>query len=369
MTAGDRGVDRPAAGPGAALGGGAADALHAARAWLDAGLGVAMARVVGTWGSSPRRPGSIMCVNERGGFEGSVSGGCVETAVVEEALGVLADGTPRLLEYGVSNEDAWEVGLACGGTVEVYVERLDGSDLLEALALDSDREAARVVATDLTSGTHTVFDARSGDHSIVTVTPRNAEGDGGPGATADVHAAARSVLVADHSQTLGVADGRVFLHAVNPPVRVIVIGAVHITQALATLAGAVGFEVVVVDPRTAFATPERFPGVDLVHAWPTDAFERRGLDRRTAVVALTHDPKLDDPGLAEAVASDAFYVGALGSTRTHARRLERLEADGVAADRLARIHAPIGLDIGARTPEEIAVAVVAEIVQALRSSR
>jgi xanthine dehydrogenase accessory factor len=345
------------------------DALDIARRWLDEGLRVALARVVGTWGSSPRRPGSVMCVNERGEFAGSVSGGCVETAVVEEALGVLQGGEPRLLDYGVTNEDAWEVGLACGGSVEVLVERLADTSLADALDAPSDRGAPRVVATDLEGGGRVVFTMGAGNIGTVTVTAENADMAHDLAESRTLLAAAGAALDSDRSHAVEVNGHRVFLHAVNPPVRVLVIGAVHIAQALVSMVRAVGFDVVVVDPRTAFATPDRFAGVELVHAWPDEAFGRLGLDRRTAVVALTHDPKLDDPALAAAVRSDAFYVGALGSSRTHARRLERLGENGVPADRLERIQAPIGLDIGARTPGEIAASVVAEIVQTLRASR
>jgi len=163
-------------------------------------------------------------------------------------------------------------------------------------------------------------------------------------------------------------DGEeVFLRPHNPPVRVVVVGAVHLAQALVPMAQATGFLPVVVDPRDDFATEERFPGVSLVHTWPGEAHRGLSVDHRTAVVVVTHDPKLDDPALVEALASPAFYVGALGSRRTHARRLERLGAAGISGSALARIRAPVGLDIGARTPEEIAVAILAEIVEALRS--
>jgi xanthine dehydrogenase accessory factor len=309
-----------------------------------------------------------MCVNERGEFAGSVSGGCVETAVAEEALGVLKDGTPRLLAYGVTNEDAWEVGLACGGSVEVFVERLADADLLDALTPPHDRGAPRVVATHLAGGGRAILRMGTAHDGTVTVTTVDGVITDELAESGALLEAARSAVEADRSHAVEVDGHRVFLDAVTPPVRVLVVGAVHIAQALVAMIRAAGFEVIVVDPRTAFASTDRFPGVELVHAWPGEAFERLGLDRRTAVVALTHDPKLDDPALVAAVASDAFYVGALGSSRTHARRVERLRDEGVSAERVGRIHAPIGLDIGARTPGEIAAAVVAEIVQALRGA-
>lgn len=165
------------------------------------------------------------------------------------------------------------------------------------------------------------------------------------------------------------AGGHVFLRVYAPPVRLVIVGAVHVAQALAAMARASGFHVVVVDPRRAFATDERFPGTRLVHAWPDEALADLTLDHRTAVVTLTHDPKLDDPALETALESPAFYVGALGSTRTHGRRLERLREAGVADPVLERIHGPVGLDIGARTPGEIAVSVLAEVVAELHGGR
>ena len=310
-----------------------------------------------------------MCVRGTGEFIGSVSGGCVETAVIDEAQGVLGDGTPRRLEYGVTNEDAWEVGLACGGSVEVYVERVSDAALLDALSPALSRGEARVVATELRTGVSVLLDVPPSGDGTVTVTAVSPDTTGAPDIPSDLTSAALDALAADRSGAWEAAGHGWFLHAVLPPVRVVVVGAVHISQALVTMARAAGFEAVVVDPRTAFATAQRFPGVDLVHAWPAEAFERLGLDRRSAVVALTHDPKLDDPALVAALAGDVFYVGALGSSRTHARRLARLGEAGVASDRLERIHAPIGLDIAARTPGEIAASVVAEIVQTLRASR
>jgi xanthine dehydrogenase accessory factor len=179
--------------------------------------------------------------------------------------------------------------------------------------------------------------------------------------------AARQALLDDRSATVTDASGDVFLRAYNPPVRLIVVGAVHIAGPLARMAHAAGMEVHIVDPRSTFASNERFPGVRLVHAWPEAAFAELRPDHRTGVVTLTHDAKLDDPALVGALATPAFYIGALGSRRTHAKRLARLRDRGVSEAEIARIRAPIGLDIGARTPAEIAVAIMAELVGHLRS--
>ena len=282
-------------------------------------------------------------------MEGSVSGGCVENAVAAEAMEVLRIGAPRLVDYGVTDDRAWAVGLACGGRLEVRIEPFT-ADVEEVLRGPDGRGARIVVVLDLESGERTRLDLSESS-------------DGLP---AEAVRAAGEALEADRSGTVEVEDRRLFLEVLSPPVRVVIIGAVHIGQHLAELVAALGWEVVVVDPRTRFATAERFPGVALVHEWPDGAFARLGLDRRTAVVTVTHDPKLDDPALTAAIESDAFYVGALGSRRTHASRVERLGAAGVTPEAIDRIRAPVGLDLGARTPPEIAASIVAEIVQTLR---
>jgi len=182
----------------------------------------------------------------------------------------------------------------------------------------------------------------------------------------EVAEAARAALLADRSTTVETADGPVFLNVFNPPLRMILVGAVHISQALAPMAAMTGYDVHVIDPRRAFATGERFPGVNLSHDWPDEAMARLKPDLRTAVVTLTHDPKLDDPALEAALRSDAFYIGALGSKKTHASRLARLAARGVAEHEMARINGPVGLAIGAKSPAEIAVSILAQVTEALR---
>jgi xanthine dehydrogenase accessory factor len=220
-------------------------------------------------------------------------------------------------------------------------------DVLERILRALAARRGVVVATELATGAATVLDPL-------------APGD------APLSAAAREAALRDTSRVVEGPGGETFLRVFNPPVRVVVIGAVHITQALAPMVRLAGYDVVVVDPRAAFATEARLPGVPLVCAWPDEGLARVGLDRRTAVVALTHDPKLDDPALAAALRSDAFYVGALGSRRTHAARCERLRALGLDDAAIARIHGPIGLRIGAVSPGEVAASIVAEIVADLR---
>ncbi len=309
-----------------------------ALAWHKAGKGAVLATVVETWGSAPRRVGSQLAVSGAGEIQGSVSGGCVEGAVVVEALDALDDGKARVLEFGVSDGDAFAVGLACGGTIRVLVEPVGETlplDLLEQLvAARAAREPVAVVA-DLVDGDRLL--TRHGYEDRFRMDRSGFE-----------------------------EDGRFFVAIHNPPLRMIVVGAVHIAQALVPMARLAGYDPTLVDPRDSFGSQDRFPGETILHDWPDDAVRALGLDARTALVLLTHDPKLDDPALEQALAANVFYIGALGSTRTHAKRVERLLAKGFTDAQIARIHGPVGLDIGAASPAEIAVSIMAECTQVLR---
>jgi xanthine dehydrogenase accessory factor len=322
-----------------------------AAGWLEGGARVALATVTQTWSSSPRPAGSQMAIDDRGRFEGSVSGGCVEAAVVEAGLDFLATGKPRTIEFGVSNERAWEVGLACGGRVEVFVGGADRDALREIARLREER-ATFGIAIDLESGKTDVF--RDGD---VPEALRSVWGE-----LASAADGGTQVLEA------GADRARTFMRVERPPVRIVVIGAVHLTQVLAQLAKLSAFDVVVIDPRAAFASAARFPDVEVVCEWPDRAFERVALDRRTAVVALSHDPKLDEPALGAALRSPAFHVGALGSKKTQASRRRRLAGAGFSEADLDRISGPVGLDIGAKTTAEIAISIMAEIIARRRGA-
>jgi xanthine dehydrogenase accessory factor len=326
------------------------DVLDTAAQWLAGNHAIALATVTRTWGSAPRPAGSQMAVRDDGAFAGSVSGGCVEGAVMQEAHAALKDGKTRNLKFGVSDQDAWAVGLACGGTIEVHVAPLVEPHQRETLAaLEQMRTQGRaaVLATDLSNG-----DAR-------LLTPDA----GGTGIWAETAAiAARQ----DRSMAAEIEGRSWFFTVFNPPLDLAVIGAVHMAQPLTRIAALADYAVRVIDPRTAFATPERFPEVRLSHRWPDEALAAEPLTARSALVALTHDPKLDDPALAAALASPAFYIGALGSKTTHAKRLERFKAAGFSDAQLARIRGPIGLDIGARSPAEIAVSILAQMTETLR---
>jgi xanthine dehydrogenase accessory factor len=312
------------------------DIPETALAWHRAGRGAALATVVETWGSAPRRVGSQLAISGAGEIAGSVSGGCVEGAVVVEALDAIEAGKAVMLEYGVSDGDAFAVGLACGGTIRVLVEPV-GAVIPEALLAD-------LVA------------ARAAREPVAYVT-----GPSGRRLEREGHAERFRM---DRS---GIeADGETFVAIHNPPLRLIVVGAVHIAQALVPMARIAGFDPVVIDPRESFATEARFPGTRLMHDWPDEGLRAVGCDARTALVLLTHDPKLDDPAIAEGLRAGVFYIGALGSTRTHAKRVARLAEAGFSEAEIARIHGPIGLDIGAAGPAEIAVSILAEMIGVLR---
>lgn len=309
-----------------------------ALAWHKAGIGAALATVMETWGSAPRRAGAQLVVSGTGEMMGSVSGGCVEGAVVVEAIDALEDGQPRLLEYGISDGDAFAVGLACGGTIRILVEPVGAAmpvEMLEALVAARAARQKLAYVVDLQDWT------------------RRLDGQ---------DFAARFA-----SDRTGVEpDGQTFVTIHNPPLRLAIVGAVHIAQALAPMARVAGYDPIIIDPRGAFGSEARFPGERLINDWPDDALEEVGLDSRTALVLLTHDPKLDDPALHIALKSEAFYIGALGSTRTHGKRVERLTEAGFSEADIARIKGPVGLDIGAASPAEIAVSILGQMVQTLR---
>jgi xanthine dehydrogenase accessory factor len=323
----------------------ARDPWEVVRAWLDEHGQVTVATVVSTWGSAPVPVGGQLVVGPGDRFEGSVSGGCVEVDVLVEAADVMASGTPRLLEFGVSEETAWRAGLPCGGKIKVLVEPLTRND---AAFVDEILEARR-------------------ERTTVVVTTRIADGVRRLYTSSGEMPPEVASLVG--SGTIGLidtADGQVFVQPLVPPLRIIVAGATHIGQVFAELARQVGYAVTVVDPRSVFATEERFGAAAAMAEWPAASFDKLGLDARSAVVALTHASHIDDEALTAALRSPCLYIGALGSRGTHAKRLERLEAAGFTPQELQRIHAPIGLAIGAKGPAEIAVSILAEIIKVAR---
>lgn len=299
--------------------------LAAALDWHHAGAGVAVATVISTWGSAPRRVGSHLAVRADGVFAGSVSGGCVEADVILAAQDmIVAASGHALLEFGVADDVAWRAGLACGGRIAILVQRLADDGLPPALV-------QRVLtATAAGEGVSLSSDPATG---------QAVEADAGP-----------------------------FVRAYPPPRRLFIIGAVHIAQALVPLASALGISPTVIDPRGLFANAERFAGLVLDRRWPDEALADLKPNAASALVALTHDPRIDDVALACALRSPAFYIAALGSRKNHAARLERLAAQGFGPTDLARVHGPAGLAIGAAGPAEIALSIAAELTAAWRGA-
>jgi xanthine dehydrogenase accessory factor len=319
-------------------------------AWQAAGLEVAVATVTRVVGSAPRPVGARLLVTSDGAFAGSVSGGCVEGAVIEEASQVLADGRPRKLHFGISDEMSWEVGLACGGAIDVLIQKAEPRIWRHLADLYSDGQDCALL---------TVI-GEGGDLGRQAVIRADENGDSWM--KPEAIQAARRALQGHGSGVEVLADTHLIeLIAALP--HLIIFGGVHAAIPLIQMARTMNFRCSVADPRARFANRERFPEADrLLVAWPEEALAQLGADGRSAIVVLTHDPKIDEPALRAALASDAFYIGAIGSRKTHAERLERMRQAGVPDEQLARIHGPIGLDLGGRTPEEMALSILAEIV-------
>ncbi len=347
------------------------EVIEAIERWRAEGKQVSLATVLRTWGSAPRPAGSKMAVSEAGEMAGSVSAGCVEASVLERALEVLRSGRPEKLHFGVSDDTAWEVGLACGGEIEIFVEPLATMEPLTgegpspfAVLCRSVLAGRPVVRAVVTDGPSDLLGS-----SIVVGPDGEVVGEVQPGWAELLRDRTRDVwgsgLCRVSRLRVGEREAEIFFDVLAGPPLLVIVGAVHIAIELTRLAKVLGYRVVIVDPRRAFATPERFPEADaLLTSWPDEALRRVGLTATSAVAALSHDPKLDDPALMVALRSPAFYVGALGSTRTQALRRRRLLEAGLSEQELSRLHGPLGLDIGAQSPGEIALSILAEIVSA-----
>jgi xanthine dehydrogenase accessory factor len=327
------------------------DVLPQLTDWTARGERVALATVVEVRRSAPRPPGAKMAVSARGDIAGAVSGGCVEGAVVEVAEEVLRGGSPRLLHFGIADADAWDVGLPCGGEIDVWVQ-LHAAGELERIAA----EGGRAAEVTLLEG------ERAGAKLLVDPDGRVEGSLGDPELDRAATEAAGELVWADRSER----RGPLFVDVVAPAPRLIVFGAVDFAANVCAVARASGWRPFVVDPRARFAQPERFPDAeDVLAAWPEEAIARLGgIDPATSIAVLTHDPKLDDAALTIALRSEAGYVGAMGSRRAQAARRERLLGAGLTGDELARLAAPTGLDLGATSSEETALSIVAEVVAA-----
>jgi len=338
------------------------DILPDLKKWVNSDQPTAIATVISTWGSSPREVGAKMAVNAKGEMTGSVSGGCVEGAVVEAALETIQTGKPQYLHFGVADETAWEVGLACGGMIDVFVQVLD--PVLFATQAEAIQGNEGYAALTCVKGPEAYL-----GHQIVHREEAPFQGDGKgifPREVID-----QAVQAYEHGgtkiipgETQSTGESSYFLDVHHPPPTLIIVGGVHISIALVKIANTLGYRTVVVDPRRAFGSETRFEDANqLIQQWPDKALQAIGINRSTAIAVLTHDPKLDDPGLMVALPSKAFYVGALGSKGTQAKRRKRLLEAGLSESQLDRLHGPIGLDLGGRSPEEIALSIMGEIVQ------
>jgi len=320
---------------------------------LDAwqGTRVALATVIDVKRSAPRPPGAKMAINDRGEVSGAVSGGCVEGAVVQVAQEVLAGAAPRVVRYGIEDEQAWDVGLPCGGEIAVWIQA-DPDEGFAQLARE-DRRGALI--TDLGSGERWLVPA---DGSVSA-----------GGLAPEALAAAEELMWRERSEIVRVGERELFVDVTYPAPRLLAVGAVDFARQLCRVARSIGWRPYVIDPRGFFARPDRFPEAEeVLAAWPQEGFARLGIDRATAIAVLTHDPKLDDAALLAALDSEAGYIGAMGSRRAQAGRRERLVAHGVSEEALERISAPIGLDLGALSAEETALSIMGEIV-AVRHGR
>jgi xanthine dehydrogenase accessory factor len=341
--------------------------LDQVRAWQDEGASLGRAVVVRTFGSAPRPEGANLVVTADGRLAGSVSGGCVEGAAFEEIQRARADGVDRVIRYGISDEQAWDVGLACGGTIDVLVEPLVRPEVVAAAAGRGGVAVVIPLPADAPPPAFGPHEPGAGEPPaqafMVGADGTLAGSTGSPVADAAIAGAATGLLARGGSVTVEAAGRQWFLEGFPAAPRLVIVGAVQVALPLSRIARELGYATVVVDGRAAFATPERFPDVDaLVVGWPDEVAEEIGLGPSDAVAVLTHDVKFDEPAIVEALRRRCRYVGAVGSRKTQSERRARLLAAGVAEADLARLRGPIGLDLGGRAPAETALAIMSEIV-------
>ncbi|HEY7589850.1 MAG TPA: XdhC/CoxI family protein [Candidatus Limnocylindrales bacterium] len=346
--------------------------LETVEAWGRDGVHAGRAVVVRTFGSAPRPEGAVLLLADDGRIAGSVSGGCVEGAAAEEIERARRTGRQRVIRYGISDEQAWDVGLACGGTIDVLVQpHLPEAVVAAARAAATGAGAAVVTPLPADSppaefGPHEPGEGSPPDRPVVVRDDGTLDGSLG---AAELDAAlvegARDLLNRGAARTLEIGGRSLFVEVFPVRPRLVVVGAVEVARALVQLAAALGYETVVIDGRAAFATPERFPDVDrLVVGWPDEVADEIGLGPHDAVAVLTHDVKFDEPAIVEALRRGCRYVGAVGSRKTQADRRARLRSAGVSDEALDRLRGPIGLDLAGRAPAETALAIMSEVVAA-----
>lgn len=336
------------------------DPLFIATQWFEQKRPLALVSVLETWGSGPRPAGSHLVVDEQGNFFGSVSGGCIEADVIETALEVITTGSGKHLEFGINNETAWQAGLSCGGTIRLYAGPVTDNQFhaLEKLNQGRIDRELMISKTDLSNGQMDVIYGYELDNA----------GNSGHWRQEEVQAARDAILKARPVVT-DTGDSQSFINIYIPRPHIVVIGAVHIAQALAAIVPTLDYDLSIIDPRTGFATSTRFPLAKVYPQWPEEVLQDHPFDAYTAVVALSHVPHIDDLPLIAALKKNCFYVGALGSRKTHAQRLDRLKEAGISEADRNRICGPVGLPIGARDPSEIAIAILAQIIEAYRTDK
>lgn len=329
--------------------------IETALEWVKQGRDVVLCTVIETWGSSPRPVGSQLVVNDAEVFQGSVSGGCIESTVVSEAQFAIHADTPQRLSIGINDKQTWDFGLACGGSIEIYIEpvRIWQDTLVELVKLIKNQTPCCLV-TNLTTGAKTLI--HSDLHNV------------SPEFDIEILSSVENVMDTGHSCIVKKDREEFFLHGFLPSQQLIIGGAVHVTQPLVQMAESLGYKCSIIDPRTAFATQIRFPKSNLIVEHPKKVLKKIQLHSGCAIVALSHSPQFDDPLLIAALNSNACYIGAMGSKKTHADRIERLQKYGFSSLQLKRIHGPIGLDLGCKTIAEIALSIMAEIIHEKRNA-
>jgi xanthine dehydrogenase accessory factor len=327
--------------------------LEKAYEWMKDNQKIVMITVVETWGSSPSPIGSKMIVNENKGFFGSVSGGCVESFIIQESLEIIKKNDLfKIKNFKVSNDDAWNVGLSCGGEITVYLERINSKKkTLNKIIQKKKKKSEFALLTNLSTGENEIF-------------------ENGKPLNENFKKFIDQINFYYKSKKNGIIkNSNIFLECYNNPVKVIIIGAVHIAQYLIDFADKFDFEIYIIEPRSYFGTKERFRNIKVINEWPDKAFKKIETNCNCALVGLTHDPKIDDPALQYALKKKFFYIGALGSKKTHKKRCGRLKKAGFTQAQINSIHGPIGIKLGGKSSPEIALSIIAQLVNEIYKNK